>query len=457
MAGDQAMKAYILFFLVFFAPPLFAYIDPGTGSMLFSFLTGIGVAAFFFVKNLLLKLKSGSLSGGSRGGSRVASRGGRAGTGEGAVSLVMYSEGKQYWNVFKPVVEELVRRNIPCAYYSSGEDDPGLSFPSPLVRREFIGKGNAAYRFLNFLEADICLMTTPGLDVLQLKRSPGVRHYAHILHMVSDATGYRLFGLDYYDSIFLTGEYQKKDLRKLEELRGLKHRNLVVSGCSYLDVLSDRAGEFLPEPPAPARPAEPGGRKKTVLVAPSWGANGILRRCGLALLEPLAKSSYRVIIRPHPQSLISESDTIAALRRRLEGFKNVEWDFEAENLRSLSRADALVSDFSGVIFDYAFLFERPVAYLRFDFDKRPYDLSDIEDEAWMFRAIRELGVPVDEQDFEGIEKLLDGIVGEEGRKEVIRRLKNEAYRYPGEAGKRIVDALLAIRDDYQRQDPPRLQ
>jgi hypothetical protein len=437
MAGDKKMKAYVLFFLVFFAPPLFAYIDPGTGSMLFSFLTGLGVTAFFFFKNVLLKLKSGSLRGG-----KTAAREGAS-----AVSLVVYSEGKQYWNVFKPVVEELARRNIPCAYYSSGEDDPGLSFPSPLVRREFIGKGNAAYRFLNFLEADICLMTTPGLDVLQLRRSPGVRHYAHILHMATDATSYRLFGLDYYDSIFLTGEYQKKDLRKLEELRGLKHRNRFVSGCSYLDVLSDHAREFLSEPaPAPARPAELGGRGKTVLVAPSWGANGILRRCGLALLEPLAKSSYRVIIRPHPQSLISESDTIAALRRRLDAFATVEWDFEAENLRSLSRADALVSDFSGVIFDYAFLFERPVAYLSFDFDKRAYDLSDIEDEAWMFRSIRELGVPVSEEDFERIEDLLDGIIGKEGKKEDIRRLKNEAYMYPGEAGRRIVDALLSIRD-----------
>jgi CDP-glycerol glycerophosphotransferase (TagB/SpsB family) len=271
--------------------------------------------------------------------------------------------------------------------------------------------------------------------------------------MVTDATTYRLFGLDYYDSIFLTGEYQKRDLRKLEELRGLKHRNLFVSGCSYLDVLSDHVRELLPEPPPvlPA-PVEQRERNKTVLVAPSWGANGILRRYGLALLEPLAKSSYRVIIRPHPQSLISESDTIAALRSRLDAFATVEWDIETENLRSLSRADALVSDFSGVIFDYAFLFERPVAYLRFDFDKRPYDLSDLEDEAWTFRSIRDLGVPVDEENFERIEELLDGIIGEEGKKEAIRRLKNEAYMYQGEAGKRTVDALLFIRDGLSKEE-----
>jgi hypothetical protein len=419
------VKLYVLFFLVCFATPLAAYIDPGTGSMLFSFLTGIAVTAFFFFRNMLIKLKGASL-----GRNKTKAR-------KGANSLVIYSEGKQYWNVFKPVVEELARRAIPCVYYTSAEDDPGLCFPSPLVHREFIGKGNAAYRFLNFLEADICLMTTPGLDVLQLKRSPGVRHYAHMLHMVTDATTYRLFGLDYYDSIFLTGEYQKRDLRKLEELRGTPRRELFVAGCSYLDVLSERIREL---------PSEQGGGRKTVLVAPSWGANGILRRYGLKLLEPLAKSSYRVIIRPHPQSVISEKDTIETLRRRLDFFANVEWDFDAENLRSLSRSDALISDFSGVIFDYAFLFERPVAYPRFDFDARPYDLADIEDEAWTFRAVRELGEAVDEEDFGRIEETLDGIIGKEGKKEAIRRLKSEAYMYPGEAGKRAVDALVAIKD-----------
>jgi hypothetical protein len=427
MEGDQTVKLYVLFFLTFCIAPVSAYIDPGTGSMLFSFLTGIAVTAFFFFKNVLLKLKGASLRRNKT----------KSGEGSPAASLVIYSEGKQYWNVFKPVVEELARRAIPCVYYTGSEDDPGLFFPSPVVHREFIGKGNAAFRFLNFLEADICLMTTPGLDVLQLKRSPGVKHYAHILHMAADATTYRLFGLDYYDSIFLTGEYQKKDLRKLEELRNIPRRELFVAGCTYLDVLSERIREL---------PAEQGEHRKTVLVAPSWGANGILRRYGLKLLEPLAKSSYRVIIRPHPQSVISEKDTIETLRCRLESFKNVEWDFDAENLRSLSRSDALVSDFSGVIFDYAFLFGRPVAYPRFDFDKRPYDLADIEDEAWTFRAVRELGEAVDEEDFGRIEEALDGIIGKEGKEEAIRRLKEEAYMYPGEAGKRVVDALLAIKD-----------
>jgi hypothetical protein len=420
---------YLVYFVFLFALPLGAYIDPGTGSMLFSLLTGISITAFFFLKNLFIKLRSGAFL--RKKGRAELIRGERRG-------LVIYSEGKQYWNVFKPVIGELERRGLPFAYYSAAEDDPGLraAMPAGSVGK-FIGKGNEAYRFLNFLEADICLMTTPSLDVFQLKRSPGVRHYSHILHMVTDTSTYRLFALDYFDSALLSGEYQKRDIRTLESLRGTKKKDLYVVGSPYMDELFKRAAEL--------KPGASGG--PTVLAAPSWGKEGLLRRYGLSLLEPLAKSSYKLIIRPHPQSKTVEKDLLEGLKERLSIYPNVEWDFEDENIRALSRADALISDFSGVIFDYAFIFKRPVIYPAFTFDRRAYDASDIEEELWVFRALRELGIRLEEGNFAGIEGALDRAIGgitSGGKGEIIERLKNEAYMFPGEAGRRTVDALLEI-------------
>ncbi|ULQ58707.1 CDP-glycerol glycerophosphotransferase family protein [Brucepastera parasyntrophica] len=416
--------------ITFPALPAFCYIDPGTGSMLFSFLTGIAVTLFFFMKNLVIKIKTGSYSGRSK--AKQAKR----------HSIVIYSEGKQYWNVFAPVLRELDARKIPCVYYTSGEDDPGLAFEAPLIHREFIGKGNTAYRFLNFLEADICLMTTPGLDVLQLKRSPGVSHYAHILHAVVDTGLYRLFSFDYFDSVFLTGEHQIAGIRELEKKRGLAGKSLPVIGCTYLDVLQEHIA---------ALPAKE--NIKTVLVAPSWGQNGILKRYGLALLEPLAQSSYNLIIRPHPQSMISETDTVETLKQALSGYRNVEWNFAAENLAALSRSDILISDFSGVIFDYVFLFNRPVLYTRFEFDKRPYDLSDLDEEAWTFRAIREIGTPIEEESFAGIETVLDAAIARLKTDAAIDRLKAQAYMFRGEAGKNAVQEVCKIRDTLQAASP----
>ena len=140
------------------------YIDPGTGSMLFSVLISLFALGYFGLRAAVLKLKV--LFAGKRGtvkGKRIP--------------YVIYNEGRQYWNTFKPVVEEFEKRGIPLVYYTSDQDDPVFDTAWQYVKSEFIGSGNKAYSRLNLMEADVCLMTTPGLDVFQLKRSKGVKHY----------------------------------------------------------------------------------------------------------------------------------------------------------------------------------------------------------------------------------------------------------------------------------------
>jgi len=428
---------FILFFGIV-AFPVFGYIDPATGSMLFSLLTGAAVTVFFFLKNAYLKLKYFSpLTIGIKRILRKETSGDKvAGVSGTRPQFVIYSEGKQYWNVFEPILREFDRRGIPCTYYTSGEDDPGLYFPSPSITARYIGRGKRAYRFLNFLEADVCLMTTPGLDVFQLKRSPGVAHYAHILHAVTDATLYRLFGLDYFDTVFLTGPYQEADIRYLEELRNTPRKRLAVVGCTYLDVLSEKVKHLQVE-----------RNGKTVLVAPSWGENGILRRFGIRLLRPLAETNYHVIIRPHPQSLVSEREVVERLQQELSSFPHVEWDFDRENLRALAKSDVLISDFSGIIFDFAFLFGGPILYARFEFDFRIYDAGDVPTEPWTFRTLRTIGYALKEKDFERIGEILESIRMDPHRREYIEMAKKEAYDQPGSAAKRVVEELIKIREE----------
>jgi hypothetical protein len=324
-------------------------------------------------------------------------------------------------------------------YYTSGEDDPGLAFNAVHFKAEFIGRGNAAFRFLNFLEADLCLMTTPGLDVLPLKRSPGVGRYVHILHSTVDAGLYKLFSFDYYDSLLLTGPAQIEGIRELEKKRGTAEKALVVSGCTYLAVLDSRVGALPPR-----------GPEKTVLVAPSWGPNGLLSRFGRGLLEPLAKSSYRLVIRPHPQSLISETALVDTLKEALAPYDGVEWNDDSDNIRALACSDIMISDFSGVIFDYAFLFGRPVLCPEFEFDARAYELSDLDGGSWALRAIKEISIPLEEGSFGSIEAVLDRAASRADIRESVRRLREEACQYPGEAGKRSVDALCAFLADSAR-------
>ena len=270
------------------------YIDPGTGSMLFSLFIGLAAAVTFGLRALVLKLKF--IVSGGRAGKADESK---------TLPLVIFSDHKRYWNVFKPICDELEKRGVDAVYYTASADDPALAAGYAHVTAEYLGEKNKPYAKLNFLHADVLLATTPGLGVYQWKRSKDVKCYVHIPHSVCDFAGYRMFALDYYDSVIASGENQLGSMRKLEALRpSLKQKEFAVVGSTYLDAMKKRL-DLLPPRAKNAR--------KVVLVAPTWGKSGILSKFGEQFLSALSTTDFDVVIRPHPQSVVSEHKIIKNL------------------------------------------------------------------------------------------------------------------------------------------------
>lgn len=400
------------------------YIDPGTGSMLFSILIGAAATVFFLFRALLLKIKF-ILSGKKDGSAQVDSS---------YKPYVIYNEGNQYWNTFKPVVEEFEARKIPIEYLTSSKNDPVFDQKYNYVKAEFIGEGNSAFAKLNMLSAGVVLMTTPGLQVYQLKRSKNVKHYSHVLHMPNDATTYRLFGLDFFDSVLLTGDYQATDLRYLEEKRGINKKELVTVGCPYLDVYKQNIAEI------PAEENHP----FTVLVSPSWGDVGLLKKYGEKLLDPLSKTGWRIIVRPHPQSKKSEAEMLERLTARYKDNPNIVWDYERQNIFSLKKSDIMISDFSGIIFDYTFLCDKPVMYVNAGMDLRPYDAYDLDGkELWQYSVLRKFGTELKEEQFANIKEVIQSVSDSKELEEARHAAKAEAWMHEGEAGKNIADFMIS--------------
>lgn len=400
------------------------YIDPGTGSMLFSILIGAAATVFFLFRALLLKLKF-FFSGKKDGSAQLDSS---------YKPYVIYNEGNQYWNTFKPVVEEFEARKIPLEYLTSSKTDPVFEQKYNYVKAEFIGEGNAAFAKLNMLSAGVVLMTTPGLQVYQLKRSKNVKHYSHVLHMPNDATTYRLFGLDFFDSVLLTGDYQAADIRYLEEKRGISKKELVTVGCPYLDVYKKNIAEIPEEEKHPF----------TVLVSPSWGDVGILKKYGEKLLDPLSKTGWRIIVRPHPQSKKSEAEMLDRLAARYKDNANIVWDYERQNIFSLKKADIMISDFSGIIFDYTFLCDKPVMYVNAGMDLRPYDAYDLDGkELWQYSVLKKFGTELKEEQFANIKEVIQSVSDSKQLEEARHAAKAEAWMHEGEAGKNIADFMIS--------------
>lgn len=424
----------IFVLLILLQNRVFGYIDPGTGSLLFSALFGIIGTLFFLSKALLIKLKTISFSKNKNIETEASKK----------ARIIIYGEDKRYYNVFKPIIEELIKLEIPIIYYSSSKDDQIFEIKNDLLHTEFIGVGNKAYAKLNFIEADICLMTTPNLDVFQLKRSKGVKKYIHITHSSAETSTYCLYSLDFFDAVFLNGEHQIRDIRELERKRNTLIKDLYVVGSPYLDELSKLKDTVIKE----LNEKYKDNTKKTVLLAPSWGMNCIFRRFREKLIDNIVNSDYNVIIRPHPQSLISDKDVIEKFQNRYKDKDNVEWDFNRLNIYSLARADIMISDFSGVIFDYTFLFERPVIIPSFIFDKRGTDAIEIDEEVWTFETLPKISFKLDEGNFSNISNLILEVINNNTLKNNIIKAKEEAYMYPGESAKRsanyIKDILINI-------------
>lgn len=400
------------------------YIDPGTGSMLFTILIGIIGAGIYSVRMLFIKL-------------RYKIGGGKAEVTDKKLPFVIFSDDKRYWKIFEPICREMDRRGKDIVYMTASPDDPALNNPYPHVKAEFIGEGNKAFSHLNFLNATIVLSTTPGLDVYQWKRSKQVQYYVHIPHAASEITLYRMFGIDYYDAILLSGEYQARDIRALETLRNLPEKELIKIGIPYMD---EMAAMFERVGPAEEHP-------RTVLLAPSWGQSAIFSVYGGRILDVLMKTGYHIIVRPHPQSFVSEKEMIDGLMKEYPASEQLEWNRDTDNFEVLRRSDILISDFSGVIFDFTLIYDKPVIYTDPQFDLSLYDAWWLKTPPWTASALPRLGSQLTEDNIGNLRDLIDSCITDPRYTEGRRQVKEETWEHCGEGAQRTVEYLLNKYDE----------
>lgn len=412
------------------------YLDPGTGSLLFSVILGIASTAYFVARDLLYRLTS-------RLKVLVSGRQGAAATDPTVEHpVVFFGEGKQYQSTFRPLLQQMAARGLPCLYLSNDADDPLLALQGdpahPLLRTEFIGSGHLAWARLRTLRARLVCMTTPGLDVLQVKRSPHVRHYMHVVHSPTDKSFNRTYSFDFFDSVLINGPHQERVLRALEQLRGRQPKALYDVGCVYYDSLLPKYQEA-----ARQRAAAP-GRPLRVLVAPTWGKNGLLARFGAALIEQAARADVQLVVRPHPQSQRSEAELLERIQRDTAALPNCSWDFSADAVGAMANADILISDISGIVFDFAFLTGRPVLTLDFPVDKRGFEAMDLPFDPWEVAILDRIGRRIGMADMPMLADILAQEAADPARAQQIGQLRDEYVHNFGCASEAAVDEIARL-------------
>ena len=172
-------------------------------------------------------------------------------------------------------------------------------------------------------------------------------------HMVDHANSY-----DAYDSLFCAGPHHVAELRKRESMQGLEARNRFEYGHPRMENLMAEAKAYQHSASQHTPATTP-----VVLIAPTWGEHSIFNSCGDELTGLLLDAGFRVIIRPHHQTLQLTPEVVGDLRAKYGHRDNFEYQDRMVESDSLFRSDILISDWSAMAIEYALGLEKPVLFI----------------------------------------------------------------------------------------------
>ena len=273
-------------------------------------------------------------------------------------SIVFYSENEYDFIFFKPIVEKLTQEyDIKICYVTSSKTDPMLTSNDKNILPFYIGDGIARSSFFVNLKATIVVMTMPDLETFHIKRSKIYPvHYVYIFHsLCSTHYIYRKTAFDNFDTIFCTGNYQIIEIQEREKKFNLAKKKLVKHGYGRLDTLINEV--------QCTNVRKNASNNKVVLIAPTWGLNGLIETKGQEIVHILLDSGFNVILRPHPMTIKKSNNIIQKIEKEFKDNLNFKLETDIRNTESFFLCDCMISDWSGVAIEYAFAFEKPIFYV----------------------------------------------------------------------------------------------
>ena len=273
-------------------------------------------------------------------------------------SIVLYLENESDFIFFKPIVEKLTQEyDTKICYVTSSKTDPMLNCNDKNILSFYIGDGVARSNFFINLKATIIVMTMPDLETFHIKRSKVYPvHYVYIFHSLnSTQRAYTNTAFDNFDTIFCTGNYQIIEIQERERKFNLNKKKLVKHGYGRLDTLINEARSTDIRKSA--------SKNKVVLIAPSWGANGLIETKGQEIVSILLDSGFDVILRPHPMTIKKSNKVIQKIEKEFKDNLNFKLETDIRSTESWFLCDCMISDLSGAAIEYAFAFEKPVLYV----------------------------------------------------------------------------------------------
>jgi YidC/Oxa1 family membrane protein insertase len=360
--------------------------------------------------------------------------------------IVFYSQEPGHWVHLEPILNHLINdHDQTICYLSSASGDPGLAQNDSRVLPFNIGEGTARTALFCTMRAGVMVMTMPELDCYAIKRSAYPVHYCYVHHsLVSSHMVYRPGAFDHFDSIFCAGPHHEMEIRRMEELEGLKQKELFPHGYGRLDAILMQARAR----PAPKREVI---NRPSILIAPSWGPTCILETIADKLIQVLIDADFQVTVRPHPETRKLTPKVLDNLLAQFGKYPNFSCEHDVVSQDSLHSADLMISDWSGAALEFAFGLERPILFIDVAHKVRNpnYQRLNIVPFEEMIRS--EIGSIVSPEALDCVPQRIETLISKPGRfKERIKALRNKWVYNVGQSGARGSDRILELTERYSK-------
>ncbi|MBR2741840.1 membrane protein insertase YidC [Candidatus Saccharibacteria bacterium] len=344
--------------------------------------------------------------------------------------LVFYSESNGFYKYYKGMIEYILKNtNLTIHYITSDYNDQifELAKTEKHIKPYYIEEKKLITLMMK-MDADVVAMTMPDINNYHIKRSYIRKdiEYVYIPHGIdSPNLTMRKGSMDNYDSVFVTGKYQREECEKTNKVYNLKDRKIINLGYPLLDeMITDYK-----------KSSKKTTKKKTIMIAPSWQKDNIIDLCLDQILDLLKGENYQVIVRPHPQHVRHMKEMFNKMQEKYQDTNiTIQTDFSSTD--SVFNADLLITDWSSIGYEYAFTTEKPVISIDTPMKIMNPEYKKIKVEPFNIWARSEIGEVVKVKDVKNINKTVQKILKDPKKyQKKIATLKKDSMYNLGNSAK----------------------
>ncbi|MBQ3474269.1 membrane protein insertase YidC [Candidatus Saccharibacteria bacterium] len=344
--------------------------------------------------------------------------------------LVFYSESNGFYKYYKGMIEYILEStNLTIHYITSDYNDQifELAKTEKHIKPYYIEEKKLITLMMK-MDADVVAMTMPDINNYHIKRSYVRKdiEYVYIPHGIdSPNLTMRKGSMDNYDSVFVTGKYQREECEKTNQVYNLNNRKIIDLGYPLLDEMITNY----------KKSTKKSTKTKTIMIAPSWQKDNIIDLCLDKILNSLKGENYQVIVRPHPQHVRHMKEMFNKMKEEYQDTNiTIQTDFSSTD--SVFNADLLITDWSSIGYEYAFTTEKPVISIDTPMKIMNPEYKKIKVEPFNIWARSEIGEVVKVGDVKNINKTVQKILKDPKKyQKKIATLKKDSMYNLGSSAK----------------------